>query len=97
VGGGVLYAGIEGPAEMNESRKTRRPSVKYPKIAGTASPRGSGDLKDPSFPPVAQGHSPRDLGGYHSVAATGTTFPHIPIVRLRGGSFQGKIRDFRIP
>jgi hypothetical protein len=34
---------------------------KYPKIAGTASPTGSGDLKHPSFPPVAKGLPSRDL------------------------------------
>src|SRR5712672_1473521 len=58
---------------------------------------GFGDLKDPSFPPVAQGHSPRDLGGYNTVEATGTTFPLIPIVRGMGSSFQEKIGKFRIP
>jgi hypothetical protein len=35
--------------------------VKYPKIAGIASPTDSGDLKHPSFPPVAKGLPSRDL------------------------------------
>lgn len=32
-----------------------------PKIAGAASPFGSGDLKSPSFPPVAKGLPCRDF------------------------------------
>jgi len=68
-------------------RKTRRSPEPLPHC-------GFGDLKDPSFPPVAQGHSPRDLGGDESVAATGTTFPLIPIVRVQGSSFQKKCGRF---
>jgi hypothetical protein len=75
---------------QNVWRNTRRSPEPLPHC-------GFGDLKDPSFPPVAQGHSPRDLGGYNSVAATGTTFPLIPIVRWMGSSFQGKIENFGIP
>ena len=43
-----------GVSKLVASRKT-------PKIAGTASPFGSGDLKSPSFPPVAKGLPCRDF------------------------------------
>lgn len=50
---------------------------RYPKTAGTASPTGSGDLKHPSFPPVAKGLPSRDLGGCTAVATQRDFSTHI--------------------
>jgi len=54
-GVGIRYAGIEGPAETHESRKMRRPSAKYPKIAGTASPLRLRRSEGPKLPPGRTG------------------------------------------
>jgi len=39
------------------------PLTENPKIAGTVSPSGSGDLKSPSLPPGCQGSSKSGFGG----------------------------------
>ena len=64
--------------------------AKNPKIAGAASPFGSGDLKDPSFPPVAKGLPCRDLVDATQSPNSATLFPLISIVRMLRGSFQEK-------
>ena len=68
-------------------------SLKSPKIAGTVSPSGSGDLKYPSLPPGRQGTSKSGSCEWHQVTAS-RPFPLIRVVQGPTTSFQEKLDEF---